>query len=37
MSAFHLIYLSVVPDLAGFEELFDGAIEADFVYSDADY
>ena len=36
MSAFLLIYTGVVADLPGFEELFAGAIEADFVYADAD-
>lgn len=36
LSAFLLIYISVVTDLPGFEELFAGAIEADLMYSDAD-
>lgn len=36
LSAFLPIYISVVTDLPGFEVLFAGAIEADFMYSDAD-
>lgn len=34
LSAFLLISNSVVADLSGFEELFAGAIEIDFVCSD---
>ena len=36
MSAFLIIYIGVVADLPGFEELFAGPIEADLVYSYAD-
>lgn len=36
VSAFLLIYISVVTDLPGFEELFARAIEAVFMYYDAE-